>query len=219
MGPPNVTAPHHREGEGRRGRRVEQLGSGSDRSSGSNQLENQHSRSYSDVEIARVRVVNLATVAATRGLKLKRQGRELVGPCPRCGEGRDRFAIHVGKQLFHCRGCGGRGGGAIDLVMFTDGIEFADAVERLIGTHSAAPQKATPRASRLHPADDAERRAKRLQSGRKPWSRKARRSSSTFAGVSATTSIRFRRLCFGITQNVLSVVTPSQRWSRSSVTS
>lgn len=132
MGAPNGAAPHHRVGDGRRDS-VELLGNGLDRSHGSSQLENQHWRSYSDAEIARARAIDIADVAAARGLKLKRQGRELVGPCPRCGEGRDRFAIHVGKQLFHCRGCGGRGGGAIDLMRFLDGCSFIDAVEALTG--------------------------------------------------------------------------------------
>ena len=42
-------------------------------------------------------------------LGLKRQGRELVGPCPACG-GIDRFAIKPvdgGAAVIHCRGCKG----------------------------------------------------------------------------------------------------------------
>ena len=42
-------------------------------------------------------------------LGLKRQGRELVGPCPACG-GTDRFAVKPtegGASLIHCRGCKG----------------------------------------------------------------------------------------------------------------
>ena len=41
-------------------------------------------------------------------LGLKRQGRELVGPCPACG-GTDRFSIKPidGGAVIHCRGCKG----------------------------------------------------------------------------------------------------------------
>jgi phage/plasmid primase-like uncharacterized protein len=52
--------------------------------------------------------------------------------CPRCG-GKDRFSVHLGKQAFNCRGCGGRGGGAIDLVEFLDECDFLEAVETIGG--------------------------------------------------------------------------------------
>ena len=47
--------------------------------------------------------------AKAGALSLKRQGRELVGPCPACG-GTDRFAvkpINGGAALIHCRQCEG----------------------------------------------------------------------------------------------------------------
>ena len=47
--------------------------------------------------------------AKAAALQLKRQGRELVGPCPACG-GTDRFAVKPsegGAALIHCRGCKG----------------------------------------------------------------------------------------------------------------
>ena len=64
--------------------------------------------------------VPMADAVARLGLQLKRQGRELVGPCPRCG-GRDRFAINLGKQVWNCRGCS-RGGDAIGLVRHVRGL-------------------------------------------------------------------------------------------------
>jgi hypothetical protein len=47
------------------------------------------------VDIARA--IPIEDELARRGIRLRRQGRELVGPCPRCG-GRDRFAVNVPKQ-------------------------------------------------------------------------------------------------------------------------
>jgi hypothetical protein len=66
--------------------------------------------------IEQARGVPLHAVAAGSGLKLRRVGRELAGPCPVCG-GTDRFSIHTAKRAFHCRGCGAGGRDAIVLTM------------------------------------------------------------------------------------------------------
>jgi CHC2 zinc finger/Toprim domain len=81
------------------------------------------------VELARS--VPIEIVVRNRGLALKRQGREMVGPCPRCG-GRDRFAIHFGKQVWNCRGCG-VGDDVIGLLMHIDECDFSTAVATLSG--------------------------------------------------------------------------------------
>jgi phage/plasmid primase-like uncharacterized protein len=73
----------------------------------------------------------IEAVVVKFGLRLRRQGRELVGPCPRCG-GRDRFAVNPSKQLWNCRGCA-RGGDAIDLVRHVDGCSYREAVGVLGG--------------------------------------------------------------------------------------
>ena len=73
----------------------------------------------------------IEAVVAKFGLKLRQQGRELVGPCPRCG-GRDRFAVNPSKQLWNCRGCG-RGGDALDLVRHVDGCSYREAVRAFEG--------------------------------------------------------------------------------------
>ena len=81
------------------------------------------------VDIARS--VPIETELGRRGVSLRRQGRELVGPCPVCG-GTDRFAINIAKQLWNCRGCD-KGGDIIDLVQHIEGGKFLDAVETLAG--------------------------------------------------------------------------------------
>jgi hypothetical protein len=73
----------------------------------------------------------IETVVAKFGLKLRWEGRELVGPCPTCG-GRDRFAVNPSKQLWNCRGCA-CGGDAIDLVRHVDGCTYGEAVRALEG--------------------------------------------------------------------------------------
>jgi phage/plasmid primase-like uncharacterized protein len=75
------------------------------------------------------RAVRIEDELSRRSIKLR--GRvDRCGPCPRCG-GDDRFSIHVGDQVFNCRGCGGKGRGTIDLVMFLDGSGFKEAVATL----------------------------------------------------------------------------------------
>jgi hypothetical protein len=88
--------------------------------------------------IERARAIRIEDEIAKRGIRLK--GRiDRSGPCPVCG-GTDRFAIHVRKQKWLCRGCGKGGGDAISLVQFIDGIAFAEAVELLAG-EEARPEK------------------------------------------------------------------------------
>lgn len=65
---------------------------------------------------------------------LKPSGRELVGPCPRCG-GDDRFSVNPGKNQFLCRKCesdGGKGD-CIALVMFVRCLTFREALTWLCG--------------------------------------------------------------------------------------
>jgi hypothetical protein len=90
----------------------------------------------SSTTIASARTVSIANELARRSITLRREGHELVGPCPRCG-GRDRFNVHLTKQLWRCRRCPA-GGDVIDLIRHLDGIGFAEAVARLTGDITAA---------------------------------------------------------------------------------
>jgi phage/plasmid primase-like uncharacterized protein len=88
-------------------------------------------RYTSDDTVVIARSVPIETELGRRGIHLKRQGRELVGPCPVCG-GDDRFAINIKKQVWNCRGCD-KGGDGIALVQHIDGCDFLGAVETLTG--------------------------------------------------------------------------------------
>jgi hypothetical protein len=81
--------------------------------------------------IEKARMVPIEGELQRRGIKLKRAGKELVGPCPKCG-GDDRFAVNVPKQVWHCRSCG-VGGDVIKLVEHLDGVAFIDACTMLAG--------------------------------------------------------------------------------------
>jgi hypothetical protein len=93
-----------------------------------------------NTDIERARAVRIEDEIARRGIKLKRQGSELVGPCPVCG-GRDRFGVNIRKQVFNCRGA--IGGDVITLVQHLDGCEFRCAITTLVGN---GPRKPTPQA-------------------------------------------------------------------------
>jgi hypothetical protein len=85
-----------------------------------------------DSWVERARAVRIEDVTARRGIKLNGKGAARCGPCPQCG-GDDRFGINTKKQVFHCRRCGGKGSGTINLVMWLDGVDFIRAVETLAG--------------------------------------------------------------------------------------
>jgi hypothetical protein len=95
--------------------------------------------------IKRARAVPLEEVVAARGIVLRGRGLDRSGPCPRpgCG-GTDRFSIHLGKQVFNCRGCGASGRGAIDLVMFLDDVLLREAVESLVGDRLPLQRRSEP---------------------------------------------------------------------------
>jgi hypothetical protein len=85
-----------------------------------------------DVWFAQARAVPLEQIIQQRNIKLKRQGVELIGPCPKCG-GEDRFGVNLREQLYNCRKCGAGGHGGIDLVAWLDGTEPIPAAEYLNG--------------------------------------------------------------------------------------
>jgi CHC2 zinc finger len=83
--------------------------------------------------IDQARAADLLSLANQYGAKLKKTGTvEWAGPCPSCG-GNDRFSINVKKQVFNCRGCGGKGN-VISFVEMITGGSFIEACERITGT-------------------------------------------------------------------------------------
>src|SRR5262249_43736806 len=103
-----------------------------------------------------------------RGIRLKRVGRELIGPCPRCG-GIDRFGANIRKQKWNCRGCGGRGD-VVDLVRHLDGGTFAEAGRMRPGRSArpTSPTRPTPPA----PKSDDDRERRQREKARWLWSQR-----------------------------------------------
>ncbi|MEW6256907.1 MAG: CHC2 zinc finger domain-containing protein [Pseudomonadota bacterium] len=84
-----------------------------------------------DAWVERARTISVIDEIERRGIRLRRAGAELVGPCPACG-GTDRFSVHPRRNLWNCRKAG-RGGDAIALVQYLDGADFLAACETLTG--------------------------------------------------------------------------------------
>jgi hypothetical protein len=118
--------------------------------------------------IERARSVRLEDEIARRGIKLKRAGTELVGPCAVCG-GTDRFGINIRKQIFNCRGCGAKGD-VIALVQHLDGCDFATAIETLVGNTVRPAPRPAPTTRRDDGSEDKQRESKAswIWSQRKP---------------------------------------------------
>lgn len=75
---------------------------------------------------------DLAELVRSRGIELKKHGsRDLAGKCPFHKEDTASFIVTPGKNLFHCFGCGAKGG-PIDFVMKKDGLDFRGAVDVLL---------------------------------------------------------------------------------------
>jgi phage/plasmid primase-like uncharacterized protein len=99
-----------------------------------------------------------------RGIALKRTSEGFAGPCPQCG-GTDRFSVNTRKQIFNCRGCGGKGD-VIDLVRFLDSVNTREAIDILTnGEHVRQRQTSAP-AVKVANGDDGR---ERLEAAFRVW--------------------------------------------------
>ena len=85
-----------------------------------------------DAELARLKAeVSVQRLVEGCGVVLRKQGNDLVGACPFHDDSSPSLVITPGKNLWHCLGACGRGGGPIDWVMTAQGVSFRHAVELL----------------------------------------------------------------------------------------
>ena len=92
-------------------------------------------RNFNQDDIDRLKKnVSILHVTAGYGIELKPHGRsDYIGRCPLPGHTDEEpsFIVTPGKNLWHCMGCD-KGGSVIDLVMELDGIDFKQAVDKLM---------------------------------------------------------------------------------------
>jgi DNA primase catalytic core len=85
-----------------------------------------------DAELARIKAeVSVQRLVEGCGVVLRKQGKDLVGCCPFHDDDSPSLVVTPAKNLWHCLGACGRGGGPIDWVMTAQGVSFRHAVELL----------------------------------------------------------------------------------------
>jgi CHC2 zinc finger len=119
--------------------------------------------------IARAKSTPIELELSRRGIKLRRTSEGLAGPCPQCG-GADRFSVNTRKQIFNCRGCGGKGD-VIDLVRFLDSVNTREAIDTLTnGEHTRQKQATTPTpVVKVTNSDDERERLEGSKAGIEPF--------------------------------------------------
>jgi Toprim domain/CHC2 zinc finger len=125
---------------------------------------------FTEDELAQARAVPVLKIAEDHDAKLKKSGRDHVGPCPACG-GVDRFAVWPKENVWNCRGYGG--GDAIALEMHLSGSSFVDAVRALIGQDAGTLTRRQPTAEEI-----AAREAREAQRRREEAADRARKEAS-----------------------------------------
>ena len=85
-----------------------------------------------EAELARLKAeVSVQRLVEGCGVVLHKQGIDLVGACPFHDDSSPSLVVTPSKNLWHCLGACGRGGGPIDWVMTAQGVSFRHAVELL----------------------------------------------------------------------------------------
>ena len=98
-----------------------------------------------DAELARIKAeVSVQRLVEGCGVELRQQGKDLVGCCPFHDDDSPSLVVTPGKNLWHCLGACGRGGGPIDWVMTAQGVSFRHAVELLRESSPALASLAQP---------------------------------------------------------------------------
>ena len=98
-----------------------------------------------DAELARLKAeVSVQRLVEGCGVELRQQGKDLVGACPFHDDDSPSLVVTPAKNLWHCLGACGRGGGPIDWVMTAQGVSFRHAVELLRESSPALASLAQP---------------------------------------------------------------------------
>lgn len=98
-----------------------------------------------ETELARLKAeVSVQRLVEGCGVVLRQQGKDLVGCCPFHDDDSPSLVVTPAKNLWHCLGACGRGGGPIDWVMTAQGVSFRHAVELLRESSPALASLAQP---------------------------------------------------------------------------
>ncbi len=85
-----------------------------------------------EAELSRLKAeVSVQRLVEGCGVELRQQGKDMVGACPFHDDSSPSLVVTPAKNLWHCLGACGRGGGPVDWVMTAQGVSFRHAVELL----------------------------------------------------------------------------------------
>jgi len=84
------------------------------------------------------RSVDLVEYVQGKGIKLRRQGKSLVGLCPFHADKKPSFTVDPEKSLWHCFGCG-KGGDLFTFLQELEGLSFTQALKELGGQPGGIP--------------------------------------------------------------------------------
>lgn len=131
--------------------------------------------------ISEARMVDIETAFAVAKGDLKamrRQGSELVGPCPACG-GRDRFNLNLRDGVWHCRQCdGGKGGDGLALIAQVHGFNLKSRAG-LLAACAEILGRAAPDGSEEESEQEKAERLQKLEVRRKKAERDRAESQAT----------------------------------------
>ncbi len=94
-----------------------------------------------DIKVIK-QTTDLLTLCQTRGIKLKKVGKNYKGRCPFHEEENASFTVNPSKNLWNCFGCS-KGGDVIELVKLLDGCTFPEAVAKLLPKTATKRKKAS----------------------------------------------------------------------------
>ncbi len=118
-----------------------------------------------DAELARIKAeVSVQRLVEGCGVELREQGKDLVGACPFHDDDSPSLVVTPAKNLWHCLGACGRGGGPIDWVMTAQGVSFRHAVELLRESSPALASLAQPGPRSTAPGPVARSKSAKLPS-------------------------------------------------------
>ena len=85
-----------------------------------------------------------------RHVNLTKKGADLWGCCPFHSDRTPSFKVSAGRCSYHCFGCGANGD-ALDFLMAHEGLNIADAIERLRELGGGTAKRNEPRAAEPEP--------------------------------------------------------------------
>ncbi len=117
-----------------------------------------------DIKLRLKREISIQRLAETRGIKLKRHGKELIGLCPFHDDHSPSLNIDPVKNVWHCKGACNEGGDVFEWVMRAEGVSFKHALELLKRDYqpSAGPPPKISTVPKLPPLFEATADDKKL---------------------------------------------------------